>query len=711
MLPQTLDPALAKALADRGYATLTPVQQAVVEPHVADRDLLVSAKTGSGKTVAYGLVLAQTLLGVDGSMAPAGAPSALVIAPTRELAMQVQRELQWLYANARVVSCVGGMDPRAERRALEQGCHIVVGTPGRLRDHLERGQLRLSELGVAVIDEADEMLDLGFKEELEEILDASPKDRRTLLFSATLPKPIVTLAATYQNNALRLVVGAGEEAHSDIEYRAIRISPSEVELATVNVLRFFESGAAIVFCATRDGVRKLHASLVERGFSAVALSGELTQNERTHALQALRDRRARVCVATDVAARGIDIPDLDLVIHADLPNNRDTLQHRSGRTGRAGRKGTCVILVPHPKRRRLDILLKAARIEAIWQPAPTAEDIRAQDQARLIEDVKPAAEAAEDDLAAARELMEKRTAEDIAAAYIRLARTRMPAPEDLSDSGPEPQSYGGGHERGERGGSYEPRIEAPRAGFEDAVWFRIDFGRNKNAEARWILPMICRRGHVTKNEIGAIRIFERETRFQIAGAVVEQFETVAAKGGGDGGNIERLGDDAPPPPRDRNMSSSRHRALADEAEAPRAPRTKPNYADRKKKRDDQPTRSQPVTEGKGGERAARNDDFLRDEFKAPDFRKAAASQAETSEGFKRPPFRKKDGFQTPDLQREGPRKEGFKRPDFKKPAFKQDRFKAGAGGGGDRAAWTPPLDGDGPAPAKPKKSKKRKANG
>ena len=194
MLSQNIAPPLAKALADRGYETLTPVQQAVIEPQTAGRDLMVSAKTGSGKTVAYGLAMADSLLGVDGSLAPAAAPSALVIAPTRELAMQVQRELQWLYAGAQVVSCVGGMDPRAERRALERGCQIVVGTPGRLRDHLERGQLQLGELACVVLDEADEMLDLGFREELEEILDATPKERRTLLFSATLPKPIVALA-------------------------------------------------------------------------------------------------------------------------------------------------------------------------------------------------------------------------------------------------------------------------------------------------------------------------------------------------------------------------------------------------------------------------------------------------------------------------------------------------------------------------------------
>jgi len=547
MSASQIDPALAKALSDRGYATLTPVQLAVLEPEARGRDLLVSARTGSGKTVAYGLVLAETLLGADGSLAPAGAPSALVIAPTRELAMQVQRELQWLYAGARVVSCVGGMDPRAERMALDRGCQIVVGTPGRLRDHLERGQLRLDHLGAVILDEADEMLDLGFREELEEILDATPQERRTLLFSATLPRPIVALASAYQKDALRLVVGTQGEAHSDIDYRAMCVAPNEVELAIVNVLRFFDPGAAIIFCGTREGVRKLHSNLVERGFSVVALSGELTQNERTHALQALRDRRAHICVATDVAARGIDIPDLDLVIHADLPANHEVLQHRSGRTGRAGRKGVCIIVAAHHRRRRLDQLLKAARIEAEWQAAPSAEDIRAKDQLRLIEEVK-AGEASEEDLVVARALLEQRSAEDIATAYVRLARARMPAPEDLAENEPEPRPYAGAG----------PRAETTRAGFEGAVWFRIDLGRNKNAEARWLLPMICRRGHVTKRDIGAIRVFDRETLFEITAEAAPRFEAAVAKVDGDGGKIQRLEAGSPPP--DRRTSAGPYRA-------------------------------------------------------------------------------------------------------------------------------------------------------
>ena len=288
--------------------------------------------------------------------------------------------------DARVVSCVGGMDPRREQRELAAGAHIVVGTPGRLCDHLRRGRLDVSELKAVVLDEADEMLDLGFREDLEFILKTTPDTRRTLLFSATLPRGIVALAKQYQQQAFRIEVAGDEGGHADIEYRAIRIAAGDVEHAVVNVLRFFESPSALVFCNTRDAVRHLQATLLERGFSVVALSGELTQNERTQALQALRDGRARVCVATDVAARGIDLPDLDLVIHADLPNDAEVMQHRSGRTGRAGRKGVSVLLVPPARRRRAELLLNLAGIDAVWGTAPTADEIRKLDQERMLQD-------------------------------------------------------------------------------------------------------------------------------------------------------------------------------------------------------------------------------------------------------------------------------------------------------------------------------------
>ena len=536
-------PALARALQAREYAEPTPVQAAVLEAE-AERDLLVSAQTGSGKTVAYGMAFATTLLGETDRFERAGPPLALVIAPTRELAMQVHRELSWLYAEtgARVVSCVGGMDARFEQRALAAGCHIVVGTPGRLRDHVERGQLNLSNLRVAVLDEADEMLDLGFREDLEFLLGAAPATRRTLLFSATIPHDIAALARRFQTNALRIDTLVRHQPHADIEYRAIRIQAHETEAALVNVLRFYEMRAVLVFCSTRDAVRRLHASLETRGFNAVALSGELSQNDRTNALQSLRDGRARVCVATDVAARGLDLPDLGLVIHADLPTDRDTLLHRSGRTGRAGRKGVCILLVPHPKRRRAEQLLLSAGVQCSWSGPPAADEIRALDQQRLLADPVLTERASGEDAVLARKLLEGRSAEDIAAALIRMHRARLPAPAELFDSQP-PGAVSRDHAaRPDR--AAKPR---PTGATGATAWFRINIGRHDNADPKWLLPLICRLGDVTKSEIGAIRVFDRETKFEVADEAAARFAAAVDRAGDQEHRISPAG--AAPPPR------------------------------------------------------------------------------------------------------------------------------------------------------------------
>jgi ATP-dependent RNA helicase DeaD len=520
MLFENLPPLLSEALSSRGYSAPTPVQAAVLESEAEGRDLVVSAQTGSGKTVAFGLAMAPQLLDGNGSLPFVREPLALVIAPTRELALQVSRELVWLYgkAGARIATCVGGMDASKERRNLAQGAHVVVGTPGRLRDHLERGALDLGQLRVAVLDEADEMLDMGFRDDLEEILDATPQERRTLLFSATIPKPIVALAKRYQKDALRISTVGEDRGHGDISYQAMAVAPADIENAVVNVLRLHDAETAMLFCATRDNVRRLHASLIDRGFNAVALSGEHSQNERNAALQALRDRRARVCVATDVAARGIDLPTLSLVVHVELPRDAETLQHRSGRTGRAGKKGTALLIVPYPRRKRVDMMLRGAKIAAEWIKPPTPEDIRRNDRERLLATLLEPVEIDDEDRELARRLLAERSPEELAAALVQAHRSKMPAPEEMLDG---VQSDG------------PQRPDGPRPGFEDTVWFRMDIGRRHNADPRWLLPLLCRRGHITKNEIGAIRIAANETIFEIPRAAAGRF-AAALKRTGDG---------------------------------------------------------------------------------------------------------------------------------------------------------------------------------
>jgi ATP-dependent RNA helicase DeaD len=561
--------ALQKALDAKGYETLTPVQQAVTDPELTGKDMLVSAQTGSGKTLGFGLAIAPGLFGEAEAFGSAGAPLALVIAPTRELAMQVKRELSWLFGEAGAVlaSTVGGMDMRDERRALARGAHIVVATPGRLKDHILRGSIDLSGLKAVVLDEADEMLDLGFREDLEFILEESPAERQTLLFSATVPGAIAKLAQNYQRDAVRIATATGEKQHSDIEYRALTVSARDSENAIINVLRYYEAPNAIVFCNTRATVNRMTTRLSNRGFSVVALSGELTQSERTNALQAMRDGRARVCVATDVAARGIDLPNLELVIHAELPSNQDTLLHRSGRTGRAGRKGVSALIVPPAARKKAQRLLGWAKLTAVWAEAPSAEEVTARDDARMMEASDWEAEVEASNREAVDRLVEMYSAEQLAAAFVRMYRERRSAPEELSDVSAAPE---------------------PKKAFGPSVWFSLAGGQAVGAEPRRLLPMLCKMGNISREDVGAIRIHHEASFIELRESAVEGF--LAAVGPKmemeDGAALTRL-DAAPeiartarPPrgdkPQDRkprtNKSNDRRssRAATESAAAPEA---------------------------------------------------------------------------------------------------------------------------------------------
>ncbi len=516
--------ALSGALAAQGYTQLTPVQLAVLDADAAEADLLVSAQTGSGKTVAFGLAIAPTLLGEAASFDAPAQPLGLIIAPTRELAMQVRREIDWLYAGAGVVtaSCVGGMDQRTERRALERGAHIVVGTPGRLRDHIMRNALDLSAIRAVVLDEADEMLDLGFREDLEFILAAAPPERRTLMFSATVPRAIAELAGEFQRDARRITATATSEPHADIDYRVTLVEADEREHAIINTLLLNDSSSALVFCHTREAVRHLTARLANRGFDVVALSGELAQAERTSALQAMRDGRAKVCVATDVAARGIDLPNLDLVIHADLPSNPATLLHRSGRTGRAGRKGVCVLIVPRHRRNAASRVLGYANLEATYQAAPGIAEIEARYRQQILDTAVAAPPPDADEKPFVEELLERLTPEQIAAAYLRQQLAARPVPEEITEAPPE--ELASRAPRKAKRGEGAPVEREPRApNMVGGVWFTLSLGRKHRADPKWLLPMICKAGGLTKRDVGSIKILDLETRFEIASDKAREF--------------------------------------------------------------------------------------------------------------------------------------------------------------------------------------------
>ncbi len=532
---------LAQAIAARGYEQATAVQAAVAGAEHAGRDLLVSSETGSGKTLAFGIALAEGLLAeaATSEQRPAG-PRALIITPTRELATQVRNELQWLFARTKVRLGVftGGTDVRGDLAQLRPGLDLVVGTPGRLVDLLTRKSLRLDAVRTVVLDEADEMLDMGFREDLETLLSAraatvAGEDRtRTLMFSATLPQPILAMAARYQHDAVRIDArtrqegGAAGSGHQDITYVAHLVAMGEKLPAVVNLLRQHRDVRAIVFGTTRDGVADLHQQLVNRGFRAVVLSGDRAQSERTRALTALRKGEADVLVATNVAARGLDLPEVDLVLHADLPLNAEALTHRSGRTGRAGRKGTSVLIATVAERRKAERLLGNARVPFTWTAAPSERDITRAAEAELAEALVLEASKESDapEAGDARELAARLVAQAdrdaLLVALLRREIARLPVGErltevDLRQRGAPAKATGPRPSRGEfsRG----------------AVLFEVNLGQNQKAEPGWLLPLICRRGGITRHDVGAIRVGPQSSQFEISAEAADDFALAAGE--------------------------------------------------------------------------------------------------------------------------------------------------------------------------------------
>jgi len=332
---------------------------------------------------------------------------------------------------------------------------------------------------------------------------------------------------------VRVQVTGGAGGHADIAYQGVAVADRDAENAVINLLRFHDADNAIVFANTRATVARLAARLSNRGFAVVALSGELSQDERSHALQAMRDGRAKVCVATDVAARGIDLPGLELVIHAELPSNSETLLHRSGRTGRAGRKGISALIVTPKVRKKAERLLRFAKVSAEWVAAPSAEDILARDEAKLLGDPDWAVPATEAEAAFAAKLLAQVSPAQLAAGYLRLYRKQVTAPEDLADPA-----------------QVAPR--APRPAFTDSRWLALSVGHADRAEARWLLPLLCRAGGIGKDAIGAIRVGPSESYVELDAAALDGFlASVGAARELEGGVALTVLDskpDLPPPP-------------------------------------------------------------------------------------------------------------------------------------------------------------------
>lgn len=516
---------LQSAFATRGFTELTPIQEAVLRPELAGRDLRMSSATGSGKTVALAIALGESLetATVEERHGAGGAaqPQVLVVAPTRELAAQLRKELAQLYTplNVHVALVLGGGSYRDELRALNRNPAVLVATPGRLVDHLKRGSVEMSAIRAVALDEADQLLELGFKDELDEILSGCPEERRTLLVSATFNDAVRRLADTHQRDALTVEGTPIGEPHADIEHVVHVIHGRDQLSAITNLLLLSGEDRALVFTTTRGQVTEFADMLAERNFSVGGLSGEMSQAERSRTLDAFRRGNIRVLVATDVAARGIDVQDVRLVIHAFPPRDAEALIHRSGRTGRAGQQGRSVQLVTPNDTRRLQRLFAMAKLRARVMPVPTPKEVLAEHDARMAAQLRALeGEDVADHRGQAEALLSEMDPVEVVARLLSQSKQQLPCqPEWVAQVEP-PRA------RTER--TDKVSLDELDGGFTP---FEVTHGTRHGATPERLMAMVCRRGRVTRKAVGQIDIGEGKSRVEIANHVAGDFARSAGR--------------------------------------------------------------------------------------------------------------------------------------------------------------------------------------
>ena len=345
-----LPPAMLENIKQLGFKEMTDIQEQSLPITLKGEDLIAQAKTGSGKTVAFGISM---LLKID---VKNFTPQAMVLCPTRELADQVAQELRRLARfkhNLKILTLSGGMPMRAQMQSLEHGAHVIVGTPGRLLDHMSKRTVTLQKIETVVLDEADRMLDMGFYEDIKKIISHTPDQRQTLLFSATFPQEIKTLSREFMKSA-KSVKTQSEHTEAVIEQKFYEVEIDEKEESLVKLLQLQQPSSVIIFANTKAEVIALTDMLIEKGFSALDLHGDLEQIDRTQTLLQFANRSCVILVATDVAARGLDIKDVEMVINYGLPRQKEDYIHRIGRTARAGNEGRAVTLFTYKEKRKLD---------------------------------------------------------------------------------------------------------------------------------------------------------------------------------------------------------------------------------------------------------------------------------------------------------------------------------------------------------------------
>ena len=375
---------LLKAVSEAGYETPSPIQAAAIPPVLSGRDLMGCAQTGTGKTAAFGLPILEKAV-------PGRSVQALVLCPTRELAIQVSEELSKLAVHKRAISILpiyGGQPIERQIRALAKGAQVVVGTPGRVIDHLQRGTLRLSDAGIVVLDEADEMLNMGFTDSINAILADVPQERNTLLFSATMSPEIARISKKYLRDAKEITIGRKNESTSNVKHVAFCVHAKDKYAALKRIVDYYPQIYGIIFCRTRKETQEIADKLMQEGYNADSLHGELSQAQRDTVMQKFRIRNLQLLVATDVAARGLDVDDLTHVINYGLPDDTESYTHRSGRTGRAGKTGTSIAIINLREKGKMREIERIIGKKFIAGEMPTGKQICEKQLLKVIDDLE-----------------------------------------------------------------------------------------------------------------------------------------------------------------------------------------------------------------------------------------------------------------------------------------------------------------------------------
>ncbi len=497
---------ILKALADMGFEQPTPIQEKTIPVALEGRDLIGQAQTGTGKTVAFAIPVVEKVEVKKGIQA-------LVITPTRELCIQVAEEINKIakYAGIMGLPIYGGQAIDRQMRGLKRNPQIIIATPGRLLDHIERRTIRLNEVSTVVIDEADEMMDMGFLDDIGRILKQVPSERQTMLFSATMPKPILKLVEQFMTSPKLVAMKAQERTAPSIEQRYFETRESDKREALTRLLDAENPDLAVIFCRTKKGVDDLTEVLRERGYAVEGLHGDLSQAKRDQVMGKFRTGKIEYLIATDVAARGIDVENVSHVFNFDIPQDPDSYVHRIGRTGRAGREGKAFTLVTPRETRLLHFIEKSINLKLPKGKLPTSVDVRETKLNRLQEQLEQVlATQLKSYRSKAEELLETHDSVEILSAALKYLAEGENAKTDKPDK-PEREFSAGSDNN--RGGGRNRRDDGEK------IRFYVNIGKKDRFHAKDIVKLITQKGNIPPYTIGDIEMFDKFSFVDVSASV------------------------------------------------------------------------------------------------------------------------------------------------------------------------------------------------